>query len=101
LPEKTKGCLQRCIQKIKTSPGNFGFNSHLFLVSEGIVLKRFSKPIFQVVVTFEAVSADRTKIVFNMIFNSAAACKKGKEFAVDKSEENFDKLEKELTKMTA
>lgn len=101
LPEKTKGCLQRCILKIWARPDDFGFSSHLYLVSAGIVLKRFSRPIFQVVVIFEAVSADRTKIVFKMIFNTAAACKKVKVFAVDKNEEDFDKLEDELTKMTA
>jgi len=33
-----------------------------------IAWKRFSKPIFQVVATFEEVSTDKTKIVFKMIF---------------------------------
>ena len=66
-----------------------------------IAWKRFSKPIFQVVATFEAVSSDKTKIVFKMIFNSADECNKVKVFAVDKNEENFNKLENELTKMTS
>jgi uncharacterized protein YndB with AHSA1/START domain len=66
-----------------------------------IAWKRFSKPIFQVVVTFEEVAANRTKIIFKMIFNSAEECNKIKAFAPDKNEENFDRLENELIKMTS
>lgn len=36
-----------------------------------------------------------------MIFNSAEECNKVKAFAVDKNEENFDRLEIELAKMTS
>jgi len=64
-----------------------------------IAWKRFSKPIFQVVATFEEISSDKTKIVFKMLFTSADECRKVKKFAVDKNEENFDRLENELTKM--
>ena len=64
-----------------------------------IVWKRFSKPIFQVVAAFEEVSDGRTKIVFKQIFNSSEECNKVKPFAVDKNEENFDRLEIELAKM--
>lgn len=64
-----------------------------------IAWQRHSKPIFQVVATFEEVSAGNTKIVFKMIFNSAHECNKVKPFAVGKNEENFDRLENELTKM--
>jgi uncharacterized protein YndB with AHSA1/START domain len=66
-----------------------------------IAWQRFSKPIFQVVTTFEKVSNNTTKIVFRMIFNSAEECNKVKRFAVDKNEENFDRLEIELAKMTS
>lgn len=65
-----------------------------------IAWKRFSKPLFRVVATFEEVSSGRTKIVFKMIFDSAGECNKVKKFAVVKNEENFDRLENELTKMT-
>ncbi len=34
-----------------------------------------------------------------MIFNSTEECNKVKTFAVDKNEENFDRLEIELAKM--
>jgi uncharacterized protein YndB with AHSA1/START domain len=64
-----------------------------------IAWKRFSKPIFQVVAEFEELSDDKTKLVFKMLFGSAEECRKVKTFAVDKNEENFDRLENELTKM--
>ncbi len=64
-----------------------------------IAWQRFSKPIFQVVATFEEVTKDKTKLVFKMLFNTADECRKVKAFAVDKNEENFDKLEGELSKM--
>ena len=64
-----------------------------------IAWKRFSKPIFKVVARFEEVSVSKTKIVFKMIFDSAGECNKLKKYVVDKNEENFDRLEKELTKM--
>ena len=66
-----------------------------------IAWKRFSKPIFQVVATFEEVSADETKVVFKQLFNTAEECRKVKALAGDKNEENFDRLEEELTKMIA
>jgi len=65
-----------------------------------IAWKRISKPLFQVVAIFEEVSKDQTKLVFKMLFNTADECGKLKPFVVDKNEENFDKLESELTKMT-
>ncbi|OOV17043.1 SRPBCC family protein [Flavobacterium sp. LM4] len=61
--------------------------------------KRFSKPLFQVAVSFEKVSDNETKIVFKMIFDTPEECNKLKPFVVDKNEENFDKLETELSKM--
>lgn len=66
-----------------------------------IAWKRFSKPHFQVLATFEELSDDKTKIVFKMLFNSAEECGKLKPFVVDKNEENFDKLEVELKKMNS
>lgn len=65
-----------------------------------IAWKRYSKPLFQVLATFEELSASKTKLVFKMLFDSAHECSKIKSFAVDKNEENFDKLELELSKMS-
>lgn len=64
-----------------------------------IAWKRYSQPLFQVVFTFEEVNSNNTKIIFRMVFDSADACNKLKKFVVDKNEENFDRLEVELTKM--
>lgn len=64
-----------------------------------IAWKRISKPLFQVVATFEEVSLNKTKLVFRMLFNTADECRKVRAFAVDKNEENFDRLENELSKM--
>lgn len=64
-----------------------------------ITWKRISKPLFQVAASFEAITANQTKIVFRMIFDTPEECNKLKPFVVDKNEENFDKLENELTKI--
>ena len=66
-----------------------------------IAWQRISKPIFQVLATFDEVDPDQTKVVFKMLFNSAEECNKLKGFVVDKNEENFDRLEIELTKMSS
>jgi uncharacterized protein YndB with AHSA1/START domain len=65
-----------------------------------IAWKRFSKPLFQVLTTFEALSDFQTKVIFKMLFATVEECHKLKAFVVDKNEENFDKLETELSKMT-
>ena len=64
-----------------------------------IAWKRHSKPLFQVVATFDDLIQDKTKVVFKMLFETADECNKIKKFVVDKNEENFDKLETELTRM--
>ena len=53
-------------------------------------------PLFKVVATFEAVAPNQTKIVFRQVFDTAKECNKIKPFAVDKNEENFDRLEEVL-----
>ena|SRR5688572_23285273 len=66
-----------------------------------IAWKRHSKPIFQVVAKFEELSNGKTLIIFRMLFETEDECRKVKKFAVDKNEENFDRLEKEIAKMTS
>ena len=60
---------------------------------------RISKPLFNIVATFEKVSDDETKVVFRMVFETAEECAKLRPFVIDKNEENFDRLEEELSKM--
>lgn len=64
-----------------------------------IAWNRHSKPLFQILVTFEEMTNDNTKIVFKMLFNTVEECNKLKPYVVDKNEENFDKLEVVLAKM--
>ncbi|UPZ13994.1 SRPBCC family protein [Flavobacterium humidisoli] len=64
-----------------------------------IAWKRHSKPLFQILTTFEAITENETKVVFKMLFETEAECQKLKPYVVDKNEENFDKLEVELSKM--
>lgn len=64
-----------------------------------IAWKRYSKPLFQILTTFETISENQTKVVFKMLFETAEECNKLKPYVVDKNEENFDKLEVELSKM--
>lgn len=65
-----------------------------------IAWKRHSKPLFQILTTFEAISENETKVVFKMLFETVEECQKLKPYVVDKNEENFDKLETELSKMS-
>jgi uncharacterized protein YndB with AHSA1/START domain len=83
--------------------GNYHNECEFIKIDKPVLIawKRFSKPLFQVVATFDEVSTDKTKIVFKMLFNSVEECNKIKPFVVDKNEENFDRLENELIKMTS
>lgn len=81
--------------------GNFANECEFIKIVEPslIAWKRFSKPHFQVVAIFEEISAERTKLIFKMLFDTAEECRKIKAFSVEKNEENFDRLEIELSKM--
>jgi uncharacterized protein YndB with AHSA1/START domain len=82
--------------------GNYQNECEFIKIDEPYLIawQRFSKPIFQVLATFEEITVNKTKVIFKMILNSVEECNKIKGFAVEKNEENFDKLEMELTKMT-
>lgn len=64
-----------------------------------IVWKRHSQPLFNVMATFDEVASNQTKVLFRMIFDTPEECNKLKKFVVDKNEENFDRLEIELSNM--
>jgi uncharacterized protein YndB with AHSA1/START domain len=64
-----------------------------------IAWKRYSKPLFQVLVTFDEITPEKTKVVFKQIFDTVEECNKIKKFVIDKNQENFDRLEEELKKM--
>lgn len=81
--------------------GNYANECEFIKIEEPslIAWKRHSKPLFQVVATFDEMPENKTKLVFKMLFDTAEECNKLKGFVVDKNEENFDKLEIELSKM--
>jgi len=64
-----------------------------------IYWQRISKPLFKVAVLFTETNDEKTSLIFRMIFDSKEECDKIKKFAIDKNEENFDKLEEELLRM--
>lgn len=83
--------------------GNYQNDCEFILIEQPtrIAWKRHSQPYFQVVATFEALPEGKTEIVFKMLFDTPEACEKIKRFAVEKNEENFDRLEEELGRMLA
>jgi hypothetical protein len=81
--------------------GNYA-NECVFLKIERpelLAWNRLSKPIFQVVALFEEVAKNQTRVIFKMLFDNARDCGKVKPFAVEKNEENFDRLEVVLDSM--
>jgi uncharacterized protein YndB with AHSA1/START domain len=81
--------------------GNYANECEFIKIEEPTLIawKRYSKPLFQVLATFEAISNHSTKLVFKMLFETAEDCRKVKPFAVEKNEENFDRLEVVLSDM--
>jgi uncharacterized protein YndB with AHSA1/START domain len=81
--------------------GNYANECEFTVIEEPslIVWKRHSQPLFQVVAIFEAVSENQTKLTFKQVFDTAEACEKIRKYTVGKNDENFDRLEIELTKI--
>ncbi len=82
--------------------GNYE-NSSVFKIVEPLRLiawERVSQPLFNMEVGFKKLSDTSSEISFRMIFATAAESNKIKPFAEPKNEENFDRLEKQLAKMT-
>lgn len=78
--------------------GNYENHCEFIAIEKPVLLhwKRYSQPLFQVLVNFDRVSNEETSVRFRMLFDTAEECEKLKKFVVDKNEENFDKLEKVL-----
>lgn len=64
-----------------------------------IAWKRHSKPLFQVLATFEKLGSDLTRVTFKQLFETPEECAKLKKYVLDKNEENIDRLEAELENM--
>jgi uncharacterized protein YndB with AHSA1/START domain len=65
---------------------------------ERIVFQHVSRPRFRVTATF-AELAGKTRVTFQMLFETAAECAKVKVYAVEANEQNFDRLEAQLARM--
>ena len=78
--------------------GNYQNSCEFTKIEEPLLIawRRISKPLFDVVVTFEEWSPKKTRVIFRQIFNSPEECGKIKPYVIDKNEENMDRLEAEL-----
>lgn len=66
---------------------------------ECIHWKRHSQPYFQIYATFAALSGHRTRVTFQMLFDTPEECAKLRPYVVDKNEENMDRLEAQIAQM--
>jgi uncharacterized protein YndB with AHSA1/START domain len=80
--------------------GNYPNESVFIEIKEPgrIVLNHVSKPHFQLTASFEEVNKNKTKLVFQQLFDTVDEYNKVKVFAVDANEENMDRLEEVLKK---
>lgn len=81
--------------------GNYNNEVEFLKIEEPNLIwwKRISQPWFQVLTTFETVAGNKTKVVFNMVFDTKEARDKLIKFVPEKNEENFDRLEVVLKEM--
>jgi uncharacterized protein YndB with AHSA1/START domain len=66
---------------------------------ERIVMQHVSSPQFQVTVTLDDLGG-KTRVTFRMLFDTAEECAKVKVLAAEANEQNFERLEVELAKMS-
>ncbi|MBK7669389.1 MAG: SRPBCC domain-containing protein [Sphingobacteriaceae bacterium] len=82
--------------------GNFNNEVEFIKIEEPNIIwwNRISQPWFQVYTTFETVEGNKTKVIFNMVFDTQEARDKLIKFVPEKNEENFDRLEVVLKEMS-
>lgn len=81
--------------------GNYE-NASVFKIvkpNEFVSWKRLTNPLFDMEIVFEKIANSKTQFSFRMIFETAEECSKIKPFVEPKNEENFDRLEKEISRM--
>jgi uncharacterized protein YndB with AHSA1/START domain len=85
------------------SPNGVDFANHSVFVEmvkpERIVFDHLSTHLFRGVVEFID-EADRTRVVFRMIHDTAENCRKLRPMCIPANEQNFDRLEAELARMS-
>ncbi len=97
--EMTESVIRTCQSYLRPGPGHYENECVLLHVDPPrlIAWDRISKPLFRVVATFEAMGESDTLLVFRMQFDTERDCDKIRGFAVEKNEENFDRLAAVLT----
>lgn len=81
--------------------GNYE-NASVFKIVEPqklVAWTRTSQPLFDMEIGFNRLGENQTQITFLMTFATTEECDKIKRFAEPKNEENFDRLEREISKM--
>lgn len=63
---------------------------------EQIILNHISRPHFQLTALFEKIDKNKSRLIFQQIFETVEEYNKVKRFAVDANEENMDRLEEVL-----
>ncbi|QMW04326.1 SRPBCC family protein [Spirosoma foliorum] len=83
--------------------GNYPNECEFLKIEEPALIawKRYLKPLFRVVATFEEITLEQTKVTLRQIFDTAEEREKIEKFTVGKNDENFDRLEVELEEMAA
>jgi uncharacterized protein YndB with AHSA1/START domain len=81
--------------------GNYNNECEFIKIEEPDLLwwNRISQPYFQMYITFETVAGNKTKVNFNMVFDTKEERDKLMKFVPEKNEENFDRLEVLLKEM--
>lgn len=81
--------------------GNFENSCEIIKIEKPslIAWKRDSKPLFQVLVTFEKLGPNQSRVTFKQLFETPEECAKLRKYVLDKNEENIDRLKKELLRM--
>ncbi len=64
---------------------------------DSIIMKHVVAPIFSIQVLFERITEGETKMTWISTFENPAFLEQMREFLIEKNEENFDRLESELT----
>lgn len=87
---------------MRSHDGSEFFNHSIFeeiVKPERLVFRHVSTHPFKVITTFED-NNGKTKLTFKMVFDSKEECDATKVYAIEANEQNFDRLEEELNKMT-
>lgn len=76
--------------------------SEFILIEPGkrLVWNHITPPVFQIDVTFTETEKAQTLVTFKMVFETPEAAGNLRDFCLEKNEENFDRLETVLKKMT-